>query len=306
MWEFRERDQGGDFAEDAVIFAVGAAGGFALGMLLSGRARPQVAEWGRGIGDRARGLGDRARGIGDRARTAATTARGIASRLKPARLRREPTERSALTQLEDAVLDAFLADGVLSERGIDVGAISQGIVELSGSVWTEEEADLAVSMARSVAGVDTVVNRLDVEESPSMRGAVDGGGAWEGRKVGMGRRRQGVETDPARNDDSQHSLERAMARADRKQYVDEGWAARPRQGARGEGEDAINRTNYDEDELDNQSPYGKHAVPVPEQPQAMNSDSRVGEGTEPGTELRLEAADLPVKPHGKPKRHDQE
>ena len=62
----------------------------------------------------------------------------------------------------------------------------------------------------------------------------------------------------------------------------------------------LSRTNYAEDELDNQSPYGKHAIPVPEQPQALNSQSRVGEGLKPGTELALEAADVPVKPHSHP------
>jgi hypothetical protein len=49
MWEFRERDDADDFAQDALIFALGAAGGFALGLLLSGRVQPakaRVQEWG--------------------------------------------------------------------------------------------------------------------------------------------------------------------------------------------------------------------------------------------------------------------
>ena len=63
----------------------------------------------------------------------------------------------------------------------------------------------------------------------------------------------------------------------------------------GNGQD--NPTRYREDELDNQDPYGKHAVSTPEQPQAMHSHSRVGEGLKPGTELALEGSDVPVKPH---------
>jgi hypothetical protein len=38
-------------------------------------------------------------------------------------------------------------------------------------------------------------------------------------------------------------------------------------------------------------------VPVVEQPQALNSQARVGEGMKPGTELRLEQSDVPIKPH---------
>ena len=67
---------------------------------------------------------------------------------------------------------------------------------------------------------------------------------------------------------------------------------------------APNPTNFREDELDNQSPFGKHAVaqgnPTDGPPQALNSQSRVGEGMKPGTELALEAADVPVKPHQHP------
>ena len=58
-----------------------------------------------------------------------------------------------------------------------------------------------------------------------------------------------------------------------------------------------NPTDYEEDELDNQSPHGKHAGSEPEQPQDLRARSRVGEGLKPGTELRLERSDLPVKPH---------
>jgi hypothetical protein len=230
----------------------------------------------------------------------------------PARLRRAPRDQDALTALEDAVLDAFLGDDALRECGIDVGAISRGIVELSGSVWTRDEAQRAMSVAHGVAGVETVVNRMEIEDERERlhprddsddEGFEMSGAEWTGNQSGMGRRRQGSDTDPARPDDSQFQREEALEQADRAQFADEGHYGWPRVGERDEVQEA-NRTNFSEDELDNQSPYGKHAVPQGDPtdgpPQAMNSQSRVGEGLKPGTELALEAADVPVKPHQHP------
>ncbi|HEX8695989.1 MAG TPA: BON domain-containing protein [Longimicrobium sp.] len=287
------REEDGGRGGQALVFALGAVGGVALGMLLSGRAEahPEVREMGARLRERAR---------------------GVARSLRPARLRRELREQLDLTRLEDAVLDAFLRDEILSERAIDVGAISRGIIELSGSVRTGDEAERAVRLAQRVEGVETVVSRMDVEEgSRRRRGADDaesaeGGrmaGEWTGRQVGMGRRRQGHETEPGRADDSQHLRETSLEQSDRAQFEDEDLAhSHPVMSARAGPEPAD--TRYREDELDHQDPYGKHAVPVAEQPQAMNSDARVGEGLKPGTELLLEAADVPVKPHGERPRRD--
>lgn len=229
---------------------------------------------------------------------------GAPARFRPGRLRRPPREQDALLQLEDAVLDAFLRDEVLSDRGIDVGVISPGIIELSGAVFTRAEASRALAVARTVGGVDTVVNRMDIEDL-GRRGRprfdTDEGdgmsGEWTGHQSGMGSRRQGRETDPARPDDSQHQREDALEQADRAQFADEGYHERPRVGERNEVQ-STDRQDFAEGELDNQSPYGKHAVPAAEQPQALNSQARVGEGLKPGVELNLEAADVPVKPHG--------
>jgi hypothetical protein len=89
----------------------------------------------------------------------------------------------------------------------------------------------------------------------------------------------------------------ALEQSDRAQFEDEELAhSQPRVGARS-GVGDVNPTHYEEDELDNQSPYGKHAVPAPEQPQAYNSQARVGQGTDPGLELEMERADVPLKPH---------
>ncbi|HWG53837.1 MAG TPA: BON domain-containing protein [Gemmatimonadaceae bacterium] len=64
--------------------------------------------------------------------------------------------------LEEHVLDALEDDPVLSERAIDIGAIRDGVIELSGFVSTPEEADLAMRVVQRVAGVESVVNRLEV------------------------------------------------------------------------------------------------------------------------------------------------
>lgn len=263
-----------------LLFALGAVGGLALGYLLARGATSAepLREAGARLRERARGV---AQGLGG----------GTA---------RETGEEDLLACMEDDVIDAFLRDPVLSERGIDVGCIRHGVLELSGSVRTADEADLAVRIARGVEGVETVVNRMEIEQDGRRSGPDEWeermSGEWTGRQVGMGRRRQSEETDPGA-DDSQHMREMALEQSDRDQYEDEDIAhSRPKLGARpGVGE--RNPTRYDEDELDNQEPYGKHAVPAPEQPQALNSQARVGEGLSPGLELEMEGSPVPVKPH---------
>ena len=269
-----DQDRGGD----ALMIALGAAGGMVLGLLLA-----------RGIQDPP----DSVRQAGARLRE---RARDVAGTIGQGRLRRVVGEEDALAALEDTVLDAFLRDPVLSERGIDVGCIRPGIIELSGSVRSAEEGERAVRLARTLDGVETVVNRMDVDRGGNDRWEGHMAGEWTGRQVGMGQRRQSELTDPAA-DDSQHLREVALEQSDRAQYEDEEIAhSQPRMGARS-GVGDVNPTHYEEDELDNQSPYGKRAVPVAEQPQALNSQARVGEGTEPGLELEMERADVPVKPH---------
>jgi osmotically-inducible protein OsmY len=291
--ESHDREPGGN----SLIVALGAVGGLALGLLLTNAAQGDAARRGAArLRDRAR---ETARGWAGPARDAAREWVG------PAPLQRPAAEEQGLARLEDAVLESFLRDPVLSERGVDVGCISPGIIELSGSVRTPAEVERAVSTARGVQGVVTVVNRMDVDDDGHRaRGTADStategrmSGEWTGRNVGMGQRRQGIETENRGGlDDSQHLREVALEQSDRDQYEDEGIAhehtvmsSRP-----GTGDVA---THYREDELDNQDPYGKHAVPAPEQPQALHSQARVGEGLPPGMELALEGEDVPVKPH---------
>jgi hypothetical protein len=119
----------------------------------------------------------------------------------------------------------------------------------------------------------------------------------EGNMIGMGSRRQGRETDPDRPDDSQSIEGGALEAADRDQFADEGYGARPRIAERPEVQQPVNRTNFNEDELDNQDPHGKHAaVTLDSAPQQLNAEGQVGEGLKPGVKLALEQADIPVKP----------
>jgi hypothetical protein len=119
--------------------------------------------------------------------------------------------------LEERVLEAFRNDPILSERAVDIGAIGDGIIELTGWVHAPDEATHAVTITRGVPGVETVVNRLDVhlggtaeeendeiDDDPS---APLPGGRWEGQQVGTGRRRQGNSSEADRHEDPKPDLE---------------------------------------------------------------------------------------------------
>lgn len=125
----------------------------------------------------------------------------------------------ATEELEERVLEAFRNDPILSERAIDIGAIDEGIVELTGWVNAEDESQQAVVVARGVPGVDTVVNRLAVRDEEDLMDELadryeDGDpslteGQWEGHSVGTGRSRQGTSADVDRNEDPRPALEEA-------------------------------------------------------------------------------------------------
>ncbi len=119
--------------------------------------------------------------------------------------------------LEDNVLEAFRNDPLLAERAIDIGSISDGVIELAGWVEDDSEAQHAVTIARGVPGVDTVVNRIAIgdeerrfdeaarrvrEGDPSLTEA-----QWDGGRVGTGRRRQGTSADLDRHADPKPVLE---------------------------------------------------------------------------------------------------
>ena len=112
-------------------------------------------------------------------------------------------------ELEERVLEAYRNDPILSERAIDIGAIQEGIIELTGWVNAEDEAKQAVDVARGVPGVDTVVNRLAVRSDEDLFDELadryESGDSslteahWEGQQVGTGRRRQGNSTEVDRH-----------------------------------------------------------------------------------------------------------
>jgi BON domain len=124
--------------------------------------------------------------------------------------------------LEERVLEAYRNDPILSERAIDIGAIGDGIIELTGWVHAENEATHAVTLARGVPGVETVVNRLTVREDEqeldeASRRYRDGDPAltearWEGQGVGTGRRRQGTSAEADRHADPRPELEERWLR----------------------------------------------------------------------------------------------
>lgn len=128
---------------------------------------------------------------------------------------------SAEEELEERVLEAFRNDPVLGERAVDIGAIGEGIIELTGWVHAPAEVQLALTITRGVPGVDTVVNRLTVrEEEEELDGSANdyepesSGGQWEGQQVGTGRRRQGSSDEPDRHSDPKPELEEKWLRTD--------------------------------------------------------------------------------------------
>jgi Predicted periplasmic or secreted lipoprotein len=120
-------------------------------------------------------------------------------------------------ELEERVLEAYKNDPTLSERAIDIGAVEDGIIELTGWVNSEEEAHQAVVVARGVLGVATVVNRLAIRTDEDLFDDAahhyeDGDPPfterhWDGQAVGTGRRRQGNSEEIDRHADPKNKLE---------------------------------------------------------------------------------------------------
>jgi len=128
-------------------------------------------------------------------------------------------------ELEERVLEAFRNDPILSERAIDIGAVEERIIELTGWVNSDEESHQAVAIARGVPGVETVVNRLAIRNEEDLfddaaQRYEDGDPAlteahWEGQLVGTGRRRQGNSTEIDRHADPHTVLEERSMSTDR-------------------------------------------------------------------------------------------
>ena len=132
---------------------------------------------------------------------------------------------NGVEELEERVLEAFRNDPILSERAIDIGAVENGIIELTGWVNSDDESHQAVVIARGVPGVDTVVNRLTIRTEEDLFDEAahhyeDGDPPfterhWEGQQVGTGRRRQGNSTEIDRHADPRNVLEDRSLKEDR-------------------------------------------------------------------------------------------
>ena len=128
-------------------------------------------------------------------------------------------------ELEERVLEAFRNDPILSERAVDIGSVEDGIIELTGIVNSDDEAHQAVVVARGVPGVDTVVNRLVIRTDEELFDTAahhyeDGDPPfterhWDGQQVGTGRRRQGNSTEIDRHADPRNVLEDRSLSEDR-------------------------------------------------------------------------------------------
>jgi hypothetical protein len=126
-------------------------------------------------------------------------------------------EDAGVPLLEERVLEAFNNDPILAERAIDIGTVGSGVIELAGWVDTDDEAEHAMTLARGVPGVDTVVNRLMIDDEEeqlgdNIRRFEDGDPAlnearWEGQQVGTGKRRQGTSDEADRHADPKPVLE---------------------------------------------------------------------------------------------------
>jgi len=208
MSPFRYRDDDSSSTSTIVGALLGAVAGFALGMVVADR-----------VGGFS-GLRSKFRRRAEAAQPHLRAAHGVADdyddEFEDIEEDELETEGPYDEGLEQRVLEAFRNDPILAERAVDIGAISDGVIELAGWVEDEDEVKHAVTIARGVPGVDTVVNRILVGDeerrfAEAARRVNEGDPAltetrWEGQRVGTGRRRQGTSDDPDRHADPKVNL----------------------------------------------------------------------------------------------------
>lgn len=78
---------------------------------------------------------------------------------------RSTSDRVSDQALETKVKTALIGDSKVKARKIEV-EVRNGVVDLSGTVHSQSEAEAAISTARRVAGVSTVNSRLTVGANP--------------------------------------------------------------------------------------------------------------------------------------------
>ena len=72
-------------------------------------------------------------------------------------------------EIEARVLEVFRHDPTLRGRAIDIGAIGNGVVELTGWVYSAEELAYALTLARGVPEVVDVMDSLAVRDTGGTR-----------------------------------------------------------------------------------------------------------------------------------------
>ena len=80
-----------------------------------------------------------------------------------------PSQLSTEELLERRVLEVFRNDSMVSERAIDICAVENGGIELTGWVNVAAEVGYAVTLARGVPGVLQVVDHLAVRGREPVR-----------------------------------------------------------------------------------------------------------------------------------------
>lgn len=207
---FRDDDDTSSASTIATVL-LGAVAGFALGMVVAQR-----------VGGFS-GLADKVRRRGVKA--AGSTEPKVADDFSEyEEYEDDEIVESSEETLEDHVLEAFRNDPILAERAVDIGGIGEATIELAGWVTTDQESEHAVTIARGVPGVKTVVNRLLVgeDEERALENArlfEEGDDAhteahWEGNTVGMGRSRQGNSSQLDRHQDPKTKIAERWTSAD--------------------------------------------------------------------------------------------
>jgi gas vesicle protein len=220
MSRFRYRDDESSSTNTIIGVFAGAVAGFAVGMLVAQRVGGFS-----GLTSKLRRRRGAAAGVRE---DALHGAHGVAEDdeefedVEEDELESEEYDES----LEEHVLEAFRNDPILSERAIDIGSLNDGVIELAGWVEDDDESDHAVTIARGVPGVTTVVNRIAIGDEErrfeeAARRVREGDASlteahWEGQGVGTGRRRQGTSDERDRHADPRVDL------GERWQSVDEG------------------------------------------------------------------------------------
>jgi hypothetical protein len=210
---FRYRDEEPSSTTTILGVLAGAIGGFALGMYVAQR-----------VGG-LEGLTSKLRSVRGGGKKAAPQNEAPLEYDEFDDIEEDDFEGDEFDQgLEERVLEAYRNDPILAERAVDIGSIGEGIIELAGWVDTEDEAEHAVTLARGVPGVDTVVNRLAVgseeeQYADTMRARESGDPAfnerhWESNTIGTGRRRQGSSDEIDRHATPRTELENRWSSTD--------------------------------------------------------------------------------------------